>query len=188
MSEPNIITIYSRNGDVLHKVGAVDRRDAILKLVASRADLRGSNLSGSDLSDSNLSGATGFHPLRVTPLLMLLDQPGKIRAYKMTAADGRSPIHPNGQITYSVGSMHEVDNANPDVSESCGAGINVATLDWVMREWRPSYRVFVVEFTAADIAAIPTATDGKFRLHRCTVVAEKNLAEIGLGEKGEVAS
>ena len=29
-------------------------------------------------------------------------------------------------------------------------------------------------------AAIPIATNGKFRLHRCTVVGEKDLKEIGL--------
>jgi len=37
-----------------------------------------------------------------------------------------------------------------------------------------------VEFTAADIAAIPTATDGKFRLFRCRVVEELDLAARGL--------
>ena len=223
-----LVTIYGRYGGVLHNVEAADQRDAIIKLVASgadlsgadlygadlyganlygahlsganlsganlsganlygahlsRADLSGANLSRADLSRANLSGATGIRPYRVTPLLMLLDQPGKIRAYKMTSASGRSPIHPHGQITYSVGSTHEVANALPDVNEQCGAGINVATLDWIMREWQPGYRIFVVEFEATDIAAIPTATDGKFRLHRCTVVAEKDLAEIGLIEK-----
>ena len=173
-----LVTIHDRLGAMLHKVEAPDQRAAILKLADS-----GTSLSRADLSRANLSGATGIRPYRVTPLLMLLDQPGKIRAYKMTSASGRSPIHPHGQITYSVGSTHEVANALPDVNEQCGAGINVATLDWIMREWQPGYRIFVVEFEATDIAAIPTATDGKFRLHRCTVVAEKDLAEIGLIEK-----
>ena len=51
-----------------------------------------------------------------------------------------------------------------------------------MREWRVGFRILVVEFTAKDIAVIPTASDGKFRLHRCTVVGEKDLKEIGLIE------
>jgi hypothetical protein len=36
-----------------------------------------------------------------------------------------------------------------------------------------------VEFAVEDIAAIPIASDGKIRLHRCKVVGEKNLAEMG---------
>ena len=40
---------------------------------------------------------------------------------------------------------------------------------------REGFRILIVEFTAKDIAAIPTGTDGKFRLHRCKVVAEKQV-------------
>ena len=187
-----LVTIHDRLGAMLHKVEAPDQRAAILKLADSGTSLSGANLSGADLSAANLSGADlyranlsgaeGVQPYRTTPLLMLLDQPGKIRAYKMTDEYGRSPIQLHA-ITYAVGSTHEVADALTDAREACGAGINVATLDWIMREWQPGYRIFVVEFEAADIAAIPTATDGKFRLHRCTVVAEKDLAEIGLIEK-----
>jgi hypothetical protein len=35
-----------------------------------------------------------------------------------------------------------------------------------------------MEFTAADIAAIPLATDGKFRLRRCKVVGEKDITAL----------
>lgn len=59
-----------------------------------------------------------------------------------------------------------------------GADLRGADL---LKEWRTGYRILVVEFTAADIAAIPVASDGKFRVHRCTVVAEKSLEEVGLG-------
>jgi hypothetical protein len=49
-----------------------------------------------------------------------------------------------------------------------------------MKQWRQDYRILIVEFTAKDIACIPITTDGKFRLHRCKVVGEKDLKEIGL--------
>jgi hypothetical protein len=49
-----------------------------------------------------------------------------------------------------------------------------------MREWQQGHRILVAEFTAKDIAAIPTATDGKFRVFRCKIVGEKDLKEIGL--------
>lgn len=52
----------------------------------------------------------------------------------------------------------------------CAAGINVATLDWCMKEWKIGHRILLVEFTAADIAAIPTA-DGRevsrAEMHSC---------------------
>jgi hypothetical protein len=41
-------------------------------------------------------------------------------------------------------------------------------------------RILVAEFTAEDIAAIPHGTDGKFRVRRCRIVAEKDLTEVGL--------
>jgi hypothetical protein len=142
------------------------------------ANLAGAYLAGAYLTGANLAGAKGISPHRSTPLLMLLDQPGRIRAYKLVTHDGYGPF--NGGLRYEIGKSVSVENADTDVTKHRGAGINVATLDWCMREWREGYRILVVEFEAKDIAAIPTATDGKFRLHRCDVVAEKDLTEIGL--------
>jgi len=148
------------------------------------ADLRSADLSYADLSYANLRYAnlryaTGVVAERTTDLLLLLDQPGRIRAYKLV--NERSEGHINGGIKYVIGESCSVENANTDVTAHCGAGINVATLPWVLREWRPGYRVLIVEFEAADIAAIPTATDGKFRLHRCAVVGEKTIDPVALG-------
>ena len=147
----------------------------------SGADLSGAYLSGAYLSGADLSGAVGIAPERVTPLLMLLDQPGPIRSYKMVTADGMSPIQSRNRIKYDIGSVIEVSDADTSANEHCAAGINVATLDWIIKEWQPGWRVLIVEFTAADIAAIPTNTDGKFRLHRCKVVGEKAFDPVALG-------
>ena len=62
----------------------------------------------------------------------------------------------------------------------CAKGINLATLDWCMKEWRPGYRILIAEFEANDIAAIPIGSDGKFRCSRVRIVGEKNLVELGL--------
>ena len=156
----------------------------------SGADLRGAYLRGADLSRANLSGANlygakNIDAWQVTPLLMLLDQPGPIRAYKLVDSKLQSPIH-STRITYAVGKDVAVKDADTNVSLDCGAGINVATWDWIAREWRAGWRVLVVEFSAADIAAIPTGTDGKFRLFRCRVVSEIiDLAARGIGVKPE---
>ena len=172
---------YLRGADLSGaNLSGANLRDAYLR----DANLSGANLSGAYLSGANLSGARGINAHRTTPLLMLLDQPGPIRAYKLV--NENSEGHVNGGLKYVIGQSVEVPDANTDPTEHCAAGINVATLDWCMREWRAGYRIIVVEFTAADIAAIPTATDGKFRLFRCKVVGDKDLTEIGLVEKAEV--
>src|SRR3990167_3127586 len=151
----------------------------------SGADLSGANLyradlSGANLYRANLSGADNLSKYLTTPLLILRDQPGAIRAYKLINEKGEGPF--NGGINYLQPGGDEVFEHNPDTDElvACGRGINLATLDWCMKEWRPSYRILVMEFTAADIAAIPTATDGKFRVRRCRRVGEKDLKELGL--------
>jgi len=160
-------------------LSSADLREANLRSADLRsADLREANLIGADLRGANLIGADlrsakGISPALCTPLLMLHDQPGPIRAYKLVNAASVGPF--NGGITYEVGACYEVPNACTDVSEQCAAGISLATLDWCLKEWQQGYRVFVAEFYATDIAAIPTATDGKFRVHRCRIVAEKDL-------------
>ena len=152
----------------------------------SGVNLCGANLSGANLYVSDLSGADLYLRLLTTPLLMLHDQVGKIRAYKLVDGDGRSPIRCSGKLKYEKGKTIEVKKADCNEGRRCAAGINVATLDWCMKGWRPGWRILVVEFTAKDIAVIPTATDGKFRLHRGKVVGEKDLKEIGLVEKEAV--
>jgi hypothetical protein len=165
----------------IHKPTADELR-AIL--VAHARWLRGedggarANLSGANLSRANLSWAKGVDAWRVSPLLMLTDQPGPIRAYKLVDAKGQSPIQNTNKLTYTVGQSYSVTDANTDPNVDCGAGINVATMDWCLREYRDGWRVMVVEFVAADIACIPLASDGKFRLHRCTVVAEKDITAL----------
>jgi len=144
-------------------------------------NLCGANLCGADLCRANLRsadlrGVKNIKAERITPLLMLLDQPGKIRAYKLV--NENSEGHVRGGLKYEIGKWVSITDANIDANEDCGAGINVATLDWCLAEWREGYKVLIVEFTAKDIAAIPTATDGKFRLHRCKVVDEKDISEL----------
>ena len=140
------------------------------------ADLRGANLGGADLRDAYLEDAKGIHPSRVTPLHILVDQVGKVRAYKLVNERNQGPF--NGGLTYNVGETVEVDACNTDPNDHCGAGINVATLPWCLDSWRPGYKVLLVEFRAKDIAVIPTATDGKFRIRRCRVIREIDVSEI----------
>ena len=156
------------------------------------ASLNGASLNDANLNGANLNGARGINKFFTTPLYLLRDQPGKIRAYKLVNADAEGPFsraQGYGGITYRIGESYELPDADTDESIQCAAGISLATLDWCMREWRSGYRILIAEFEAADIAAIPTGSDGKFRVYRCVIVGEKDLAEIGLmmqpGVKGD---
>jgi hypothetical protein len=143
------------------------------------ANLNGASLNGASLNGANLIDARGIAPSRVQPLLFLLDQPGKIRAYKLVTKECRGIFYPS--IEYQVQCEVSVEDASTDNNVECAQGISVATLDWCLANWRPTYKILVVEFEAKDIAAIPTTGSGKFRLHRCTVICEKKLDYKALG-------
>ena len=178
------IEIKSRfNANILFTVEAESLKVALEIAVKSEADLSeanlsGANLSGANLSRANLSRAKNFSKYMVTPLLFLLDQPGPIRAYKLINKLGEGPF--NGGINYLIGENFVDSDIDMNENLQCGKGINLATLDWCMKEWKKDYRILVMEFRVEDIAAIPTATDGKFRVRQCKRVGEKDLVEIGL--------
>ena len=167
-----------------------DLRDADLRGANLRdadlrdANLRGADLRGADFSGAYLRGAKGLNPHRVNDLLMLQFQTGKIRAFKMVDADLTSPIQYKSKLTYEIGATLKVKEANTDPNADCGAGINVATAPWILNNWRDGRRVLLVEFAAKDIAAIPTNSDGKFRVSKCKVVREVSPEELGISADG----
>ena len=169
--ETKIVSRYDETNVLYVAKGAADVRAAVEAAVASDANLRGAYLGG-----AYLGGAEGINPYLTNDLLMMRDQVGKIRAYKLVTSEGYGPFY--GGIKYEVKDDYEVPDA--DCSDSqCGAGINLATLSWCMKEWRPGHRILLAEFKASDIAALPNG-DGKFRVYRCRIVKEIDLAEIGL--------
>jgi hypothetical protein len=176
--------------DTLAPTGSVTLGEAVKQAVKARADLqgaylqgaylRGADLQGADLRGAYLQGALGVSPQITTPLLLLKDQPGRIRLYKLVTGGGQSPIR-HTKLTYEIGKRYEVANADTNPQLDCGPGLSVATLDWCLKEWKLGYRIFLVEFEAADIACIPTATDGKIRLYRFEVVGEVPIDPVALG-------
>lgn len=164
---------------ILHRVTGEciwESNHATMREVVEAAVQNGAVLSGADLRGCDLRGAKGVNKAATSPMYLLRDQVGPIRLYKLVGATGESPIS-RVTITYEVGKSYEVNDANTDETESCGAGINVASLDWCIREWRRGWRVLLVEFQPEDIACIPIGSDGKVRLHRCTVVRELDPSE-----------
>ena len=179
------VEIKSRfDGRVLYKAkGAADVREAVEAARRDDAYLGGAylgcaNLGDANIRDANLRGAKGFAPERVNDLLMLLDQVGPIRAYKLVDSEYRSPIQTSGKLTYKPGDVVEAE-ANPDPTVQCGKGVNVATLPWCLSNWRGGHRIMVDEFTRKDIAAIPVG-DGKFRVSKVRVVREIDRDQINV--------
>jgi uncharacterized protein YjbI with pentapeptide repeats len=169
---------------VLYHSDLLNIKATLEEAVKSGADLGGADLGGADLhgaylGGANLGGAKGINKLLTTALYFMRDQPGKIRAYKLVNEKYESPIY-DKKLLYKIGETIS-EESNTDESEQCAAGISLATLDWILKEWKPGYRILVAEFEAADIAAIPVGSDGKFRVHRCTIIAEKPLSECGEG-------
>jgi len=184
------------NGGVLFSAETESLKMAVELAVKSKADLRWANLSSADLrwanlssadlswadlSSADLSSAKNLNKFLTTSLYLLLDQPGKIRAYKLVKENGEGPF--NGGIIYEIGKSYEVKEADKNEATQCAAGINLATLDWCIQNWESGRRILIAEFTAKDIAAIPINSDGKFRVRKCKIVGEKNLKEIGLEGK-----
>ena len=141
------------------------------------------------MRSANLRSANGINKHVVQPLLLLLDQPGKLRFYKAVTPDLKSPTH-DIQIQYEIGKKVSVDEADTDETELYGAGINVATLDWILKEYGSvsPHRIIVIECTANDIACIPTASDGKIRLWRGKVVGELDYERYGLNDRKPAAT
>ena len=173
----NLRGAYLRDADL---VGA-DLEGADLEGADLRgADLRGAYLRDADLRGAYLRGAWGLNPYAVNDLLILADQVGKIRGYKLVTSEGNGPY--NGGIKYKVGETYEVKDADCNAETQCGAGINLATLPWCIQNWQPGCRILLAEFTAKDIAAIPIG-DGKFRVHKAKIIKELDLKKIGLVEE-----
>src|SRR3989337_2875318 len=88
------------------------------------ADLQGADLQGADLQGANLWGAKNFNKYTTTPLYGMLDQPGKIIAYKIV--NKRNEGIYNGGLVYTIGATIEEKGADTNEFKNCGEGINLA--------------------------------------------------------------
>jgi len=152
-----------------------------------RADLKGANLKG-----ANLWEAKNLSPIYQSDLSILKYQKGKIRAFKFLDGD-KSPFQfQEDKITYKVGKTYSLkkDKCNFDEYELCGSGLNIATLDWCLRETECDLgKTYIeVEFTAKDIVAIPYNSDGKFRVKKLKVIKKLTKKELEKYLKVEICT
>ena len=105
-------------------------------------------------------------------------QPSKtlLRAWKYLK-NGKSPYR---KSSYKIGKVYAEKDYSTDERITCDKGLNVATLQWCLNDSQSDSEFIEVEFYTKDIIAVPFATDGKFRVHRCKIIGEKDLKKIGL--------
>lgn len=150
-----------------------------------RANLYGANLTNSNLTKAsllyaniiraNLCGAILTKAeLPEHPLNILRASPDWVYAYKFVTKNMLSPIHAL-KIIYEVGKTYKEPNACCDERILCGPGLHVATKEWILHNKYDPCIVYLVKFRASDIAAIPYATDGKFRVKKLIVVKKVKL-------------
>ena len=147
----------------------------------SYSDLRYSDLRGSNLSYSDLRYSKNLDPFWVCDLysIKMQDPDAKLRFWKFII-DGRSPIQDIGKITYKVGKTYTEEQCDNNETLDCGAGLNVATLQWCLKETiNNSAAEFIeVQFKVSDIVAVPYSSDGKFRVRELKVLRRLSRDEV----------
>lgn len=131
-----------------------------------RANLSYADLSGADLRNADLSCAEGL-PLTSDYLKEHFEftADGMI-AYKVFAGMYTPPkkwvLQPSSVIT---------ENVNPNRTDVCGCGINVASLDWVREEYpdRDIWKILIRYEWLCGIV-VPYNTDGKIRCEKAELV------------------
>lgn len=96
-------------------------------------------------------------------------------AYKTVDRNYKNSIHTDDKIiTYKIGKSYTEKDIDCDVDNDCGAGINVAPLQWCLYENQG--RILMVRIPKKNNEIIvPKKSDGKFRVKKLTVVREIKL-------------
>ena len=131
----------------------------------SRAYLSGANLSDANLSDADLSGAKN-----------LLSAVNYLETHFEKTADGFVAYKTFGGMytppdgwKLEVGAVLE-ETVNPNRTDECGCGINVAPLAWVKANYDGEIWKVLIEWTWLAGVVVPFGTDGKIRCERVRLV------------------
>ena len=141
------------------------------------ADLRYANLRSADLRYANLRSTKGLSRIWQSDLSILKCQEGKLIAYKYLSQELISPYK---GFQYEVGKTYSEKDCDDNEFNECGKGLNVATLDWCLRDTNCDLqRIYVeVDFEVKDIVVIPFASNGKFRVKKMKITRKLSKKEI----------
>jgi hypothetical protein len=140
----------------------------------SEADLSGATLSGADLSGANLSGANLSRAKGIFDgCAWMLKNFRKTRHGLIVYKSFGSNYSPTPEWKIEPGSVIS-ENVNPSPTEDCGCGINVATKEWVQRNY-PSATIWrcLIRWAWLPSVVVPYNTDGKIRCGRVQLIWEE---------------
>ena len=142
------------------------------------ADLQGAYLRGADLQGAYLQGADNIPFFCKDGLSILAQQKNKLIAYKFLDEDWKSPIQSTNQIEYKIGKIYK-EKIEKDKFQNCGQGLNIATLDWCLKETENNLdKIYIeVEFDPKDLI-VPYFSDGKFRVSKLKVIRQLTKKEL----------
>jgi hypothetical protein len=136
------------------------------------ADLRGADLRNADLRSANLTKTILENINWLSYIGIVPDAKGYAYAYKMSQKDSNSCQYPTDEINYDTQETFTAE-LDRDVFAHCSSGINLATFAWCLNNKEDNYRLFLMKFRVdKDNVCVPVATDGKFRVAKCTKVGE----------------
>jgi len=145
-----------------------------------RADLQRADLQGADLQEADLRGVENCYPkLFRNELSILKHQPigTKLIAYKYLDGD----TSPYQKCKYEIGNAYSCDFLDKDETKVCSNGVNVATLEWCLKETNNDLtRTYIVcqYEVKEDNIIIPFNTDGKFRVDEVKVLRKLTKEEL----------
>ena len=133
----------------------------------SGANLSDANLSDANLSDANLSGASG-----------LIDATDYIGAHFERVKDGYIVYKTFGgsyskpdSWTIEPGAIIE-EVCNPNRTDVCGCGINVAPIEWVKENYKGDVYKLLIRWEWLAGVVVPYNTDGKIRCSRAQIIGK----------------
>ena len=144
----------------------LDLRDADLSYASLRgANLRYINLRGANLRGADLSGAKGL----VIPSEYIAQHFERVKdgyiGYKTFGGEFPPPdswaIKPGEIITETV---------NPNRTDNCGSGINIAPLDWAKSNYQVDIWQVLIRWEWLADVVVPYNTDGKIRCGKAELV------------------
>ena len=172
--------------------GANLSRANLSRAYLSDADLSGANLSCADLSDADLSGANlsdanlSYANLRYANLSDanlsgasgLIDATDYIGAHFERVKDGYIVYKTFGgsyskpdSWTIEPGAIIE-EVCNPNRTDVCGCGINVAPIEWVKENYKGDVYKLLIRWEWLAGVVVPYNTDGKIRCSRAQIIGK----------------
>ena len=136
-----------------------------LKWLRNERNGEKADLSEANLSDTIFDGINWLAYIGILP-----DNTGIARAYKVINNIGEGIY--TGGINYLKGINFNIPKVDPDVFVQCSTGIHLATLAWCLNnKQKETDKLLMFSFNVKD-AICPVATDGKFRVKKCSKIGE----------------